>query len=126
MQKITYIDYLIWDTLPYYGQKDVDKLAGVPKESVRTTDGGVISHVTGNPVPVIPLVDMFEGELKEEARKNTYICYSPIVENILGIPINLIYRELIAKTKEAEDLRRQLHECRQSRSLLYRVLPKSK
>ena len=101
VKKVTLITDLVMESVPYYGQDDLRTMRMPQLDICPSGDGGALAMAEAETsiVPIIRLSKMAFGD-----RTDTYIAYSPDVEEKLGVPINTIYKQM---KSDSEELNRQ-------------------
>lgn len=110
MKKVTLITRVQTQEVTYLGQKEMEFARMMPLHSVKSGDGGMLvdKMVNREMAPVVPLSHIIAEHGREWVRKDTYICMSPEVEELIGVPFNTIHRELKLARNVSEQRRRMI------------------
>lgn len=102
MRMITLITDLVIERVPYYGDSEMT-LHEIPPLNFNTAEEGFIQAEIER--HVVPLVQICKQT--DKGRDETFIAYSPKVEELIGVPINLVYRDLKTSQQRNAELARR-------------------
>lgn len=96
MKTVKLIRDLVVDEVPYMGPGEVQLYRTPPIDMVHLGDGGmtIASEIHREQCHIIPLSRIINRFDMVPVRKDIYVAFSSTVEELIGVPINTIYREL--------------------------------